>query len=425
MPVNNYSLLSLFYSVDLTLNNTDPSNHLFEDFIMLFISDQDVGLESYKIKIQSVQQNTEAFRQKLTAFIEYYKEHDLRFHRLLSYFQKLKENEHFILWPTDDLSPEKRNELHLILTSLEESLDYKVISREHNELFASLLEAYHLMAFGELTKEGIGEKNKEMRVCRFCGKKRPTVSFKNVAHAISESLGNKKIILHEECDECNERFGSASGIEKSLISYLKIYGSYFGVKGKSGVAKFKGRNFTLTNEGIIKLDHFLRKGEKPHDTSFRLETYEKIVAQDIYRTLCKYALSVIDSSVLINLRDTVRWINREYNLDRLPKVGLLKSYERFTKHPSILIYQRKNMDTTLPFLVGELHYTFLIIVYIIPLAAGDVNFTDEISYGRFWQFFKHYSRSEGWQFLNLSDQKEKDLTINLNFDIKGENIKSD
>jgi hypothetical protein len=45
----------------------------------------------------------------------------------------------------------------------------------------------------------LGDKKK--RVCRFCGKSPPDVTFKKVAHAIPELLGNKSIESAYECGE--------------------------------------------------------------------------------------------------------------------------------------------------------------------------------------------------------------------------------
>ena len=52
----------------------------------------------------------------------------------------------------------------------------------------------------------LGEK--EDRKCRFCGKRPPEVSFRKIAHAIPEALGNKSIQSLYECDSCNEAFGN-------------------------------------------------------------------------------------------------------------------------------------------------------------------------------------------------------------------------
>ena len=68
------------------------------------------------------------------------------------------------------------------------------------------------------------------RVCRFCGKSESQVTFKSVAHAIPESLGNKRVILLNECDECNSFFSET--LEDSFDKYTKPYRLLFGVKDK-------------------------------------------------------------------------------------------------------------------------------------------------------------------------------------------------
>lgn len=49
--------------------------------------------------------------------------------------------------------------------------------------------------------------HKENRICRFCGKKEPDVSFSKIAHALPESIGNHVLATYYECDVCNDFFG--------------------------------------------------------------------------------------------------------------------------------------------------------------------------------------------------------------------------
>lgn len=422
MPTSTYSLISLSRTSDLSISTSDPYDTVTTDFLMLFVNDGDVDEENRKISIQSLQQNTKEIREKFDDFIDKYQAKDKKIFQFRSYFQSLEEDEYFMLWPTENLDNEKRTQLHQYLTSLKEGIDFNEIVEQHNILFKELLQHYNMLGFDKHTKKAVGEPDKSKRVCRFCGRKQPNVTFKNVAHAISESLGNKKIILYEECDECNARFGSASGIEINLITYLRLYGNFFGVRGKNGIHKIKGKNFELTNDGTIKLDHYLQEGEEPsaddaENLEFLLETFEEISDQDIYRTLCKYALSVIGDELLPEFTETIKWINRETTLSKLPKVGILKSYELFNYHPSILLYHRKTVDTNLPFLVGEFHHTLLTFVFIIPLAKTDEkDFVNEEEHAFFWDFFKHYNSAKGWQYKDLSNNEKKAFKINLHFD---------
>ena len=69
------------------------------------------------------------------------------------------------------------------------------------------------------------------RICRFCGKQPPEVTFRKVAHAIPELLGNKSIESAYECDTCNQEFGS--GIENDLGNWSKPMRTLIRIRGKS------------------------------------------------------------------------------------------------------------------------------------------------------------------------------------------------
>ena len=50
--------------------------------------------------------------------------------------------------------------------------------------------------------------NANQNLCRFCGKIAPEVTFRTVAHAVPELLGNRGLTSSYECDTCNAFFGS-------------------------------------------------------------------------------------------------------------------------------------------------------------------------------------------------------------------------
>ncbi|NCT69223.1 MAG: HNH endonuclease [Rhodanobacteraceae bacterium] len=79
--------------------------------------------------------------------------------------------------------------------------------------------------------------DKQNRVCRFCSRKSPEVTFRKVAHAIPEALGNKSIESAYECDDCNEGFGR--GIENDLGNWSKPTRTFARIRGKSGVPTLK------------------------------------------------------------------------------------------------------------------------------------------------------------------------------------------
>jgi hypothetical protein len=78
---------------------------------------------------------------------------------------------------------------------------------------------------------------KQNRCCRFCSKRPPEATFRKVAHAIPEALGNKSIESAYECDACNEAFGN--GIENDLGNWSKPTRTFARIRGKSGVPTIK------------------------------------------------------------------------------------------------------------------------------------------------------------------------------------------
>jgi HNH endonuclease len=85
------------------------------------------------------------------------------------------------------------------------------------------------------TKVMLGDKTN--RVCRFCGKRPPDVTFRKAAHVIPEALGNKSIESAYECDVCNDKFGR--GIENDLGKWSEPMRTFARIRGKSGVPTLK------------------------------------------------------------------------------------------------------------------------------------------------------------------------------------------
>lgn len=103
------------------------------------------------------------------------------------------------------------------------------------------------------------------RVCRYCGKKKPEVKFKKIAHLFPESLGNKCFFSNNECDNCNELF---SKYENDLCAFLVPFLStneIFG-KGKPKEIKEDGKpRYNKTRE------------YKSNDKTFRVQSIEKVI----------------------------------------------------------------------------------------------------------------------------------------------------
>lgn len=409
------TFLALSRTTEMEIKSENDISPILNDLLMAFAKKTDC--ENKKINIDSLQQNTEEFRAKINSVIQKYKAFEPKIQQINTYFKDLKDNEYFFIFPNDTIHKQQSFHLFNYLSALQKGEDFEKMTKEMDDLFGVLMDSYEMFAFNENTKNKIGELDKSKRVCRYCNKRSPEVSFRKVAHSISEALGNKKIITNDECDACNEKFGK--GIENDLILYLNLYRVFFGIRGKKGIPKFKGKKFEIENNKTIKIKQILSDEEINYpnrdDLQIRLEATEKITTQNIYKTLSKYALGVIDRTQIINFRDTIEWINGIKSIDNLPKVAILTSYDFLSAHPKIMVYLRKNEDNKLPYAVAEFRFTYLTFVYIIPNSNKDTtDFTQDNNFEYFWNFFKHYSSIQDRSFQKMNDNTPKPFVMNLN-----------
>lgn len=264
-----------------------------------------------------------------------------------------------------------------IKTSLSLNMDVdfiKVLYESNNKVFSiaigdSLSSIYNIYAwFQGKDYTYIGEPDKRIRKCRFCGKSHPEVKFKKKAHAISESLGNTKLFNNEECDNCNHNFGIT--IEQDFFNHLSVYYYTFHPKGKGGLRKFNGETFSIDNKGdrkiTIKTNIKSPSIEEIANEGLHLSLSESrisFVKQNVYKCLCKYAVSFIDSKYINRFQQTIDWLRTDITYSTLPLLWVKESY--CESHPSIAIYiAKEGIDKHLEFVVRlqlsnmEFLYTF-------------------------------------------------------------------
>jgi hypothetical protein len=84
----------------------------------------------------------------------------------------------------------------------------------------------------------LGDKTK--CVCRYCGLAAPQATFKKLAHAIPDQIGNNWLFDYEECDNCNEHF--AKKVEDDFAKWTLPWRSLGRIKGKTGIPSHKSND---------------------------------------------------------------------------------------------------------------------------------------------------------------------------------------
>lgn len=358
-------------------------------------------------------------KNKMVAFLSPYADAYAPLKRIIAFIKNIPDNDPFIIYPFSVPTTTELATCFNFLKSIKSGVDFQTLEEQNHELFGDLFEKYEFHHLGTKRKS-IGEPDKNKRLCRFCSNASVPLSFNNKAHAISEALGNKNLVLYEECDQCNQRF--SHDIEQDLIEYYALFRSFFDIKGKGGLKKIKGSNFTIEQSEGRNLKIALTTEEENSNDSLPLqiplEFNRQISLQNVYRTLVKYFLSVIDANQMSFFQNTVAWINGKYSFESLPKIGRIP-FTSVVQQPTLVYYLRKDDDTDLPFAVAELHFALYKICYIIPGSSKDTkDFTHQEDYDCFRHFFKHYFLTDGWKFEDFSNDKKKTFQINVNIDVK-------
>ncbi|WP_284460814.1 HNH endonuclease [Chryseobacterium sp.] len=368
--------------------------------------------------INGITQNNIEFREALLSFVNKYVIDFPELNALQAQLNSLSEGEIFIFIPSNKYSFKDRTIMGFYLKSQNKGQDFEKLKNDFEINFKNIIDNYEVLTFGEY-RRNIGNKNKLQRVCRFCKKKSPDVTFKSKAHAISEAIGNKTLILFDECDSCNKKFSEY--IEGDIIEYLSLYRAFFSIKGKDGLKRYKGKNFTLFNDNGLKLtfDSLDDRPKNPKENyEVKLQSQNPICLQNIYKTLCKYFLSVMDVKELGYFENTIEWINGNIEIEKLPKIIEITTYEHFGLQPQLITYVRNNDNENIPYAVCELQFTCLKKIFIIPFSDKDkADFSQSENYENFKKTFNHYEKQYNCAYNDFSNNKKREFNLTLNFEV--------
>ena len=404
--INFFSLKDLNETLDIGYSENNG------DVILEFISIFDFTITEQRcISLPSEQQYSKEMKERLNLFIEKYKQAIPAIQRLSKKFNSLENGEYFYILPVCEMDSKMKYELEKGLSKLNK-IDFLDKAPDFKIKMEKYLDKYDIKNFNldKDSKIKIGEGKKENRVCRFCKQKYPSVKFNSVAHTISEALGNKKLITNDECDECNSYFDK--NIERDFIAYHGLFRTFFGIKNKDNqIPQMKGGNFSFSmnknREATLKL-----KDEFDLSQPIKLKTDNKIKMQNIYKTLCKFALSAIDSKHLSHFDETIKWIKGQKNVEKLPKVILIRSQKPMPTN--ISLYIRKLDEMKIPRLVGEFDFVCYKYIFIVPTFC-ERDFIDEKEYDDFLECFSFIKDVRSLEFIDFSDNQEKKIVFNLNF----------
>jgi hypothetical protein len=246
--------------------------------------------------------------------------------------------------------------------------------------YYSILVEHHLI---KGKKEFIGTKSN--RKCRFCGKNTNETTFRMVAHALPEFIGNKTLIANDECDICNERFSRT--VEDHMAKFLQLYRTIGRIPGKKGVPSFKNKKQNLR---IDLKPSGLEIIQDPYNQAIEFNpelqqltitsTMHPHIPVAVYKCLTKMAVSIMPKEELIDFRETIQWINlEEHGSELFEELNYSLKFCLLVVSPGSMPYRnihtlllkRKNETDPVPYMIYVVAFGNLLLQVIIPCPKQD------------------------------------------------------
>ena len=351
-----------------------------------------------------------------------------RTYKLKEFFDDIPTGQHFLFLPGHI---EDRIQIYFYTKRLSEIDKVPLQSADLERIASYLYDHYEVRTFKGDERLNIGVFDRTKRVCRFCGRSMPDVKFKEKAHAISESLGNKGLVCREECDDCNTRFNQT--IEQDVTRFFQFFLILKGIKGKNGNPTLQGDGISIKNDSssqstlgrstlVLKVPTMPDTHDPQEIAQYISRLFSgfssvKYIPQNIYKCFCKYVLSVIDSKYLPYFKGTIDWINEPPTKHRLPPVWHYTA-PNSTDTPYLVVMQRKHNHKDIPYCWAILNIAGDQYLFIIPFCSLDkYKFVGKSRVEFFLQGLKSAMPNVNLQTMKLHGIAPASLKISANINI--------
>lgn len=187
------------------------------------------------------------------------------------------------------------------------------------------------------------------QVCRFCGRSTPGVTFKNVAHAIPQFMGNNYVISNYECDSCNKIFGI---YENDLASFIGLR-AYLVTSNE--LKKKKKLKLPNNNGGVYRSKNWNVLVDPNNETFELLEdgktqrcklSKKPFKPLNVCKALAKIALSLLNDEASSQFQKTYRFLisdelDNDEIVQKFAKLSLLYIGDLYLPCPIVFTYRKK------------------------------------------------------------------------------------
>lgn len=221
-------------------------------------------------------------------------------------------------------------------------------------------------------------KDSQNKICRFCGKSSPDVSFETIPHIIPELLGRNKVTSNFECDYCNAAYKAH---EADTATMLQHYLSLLNIKSKKGVPAFQSKkdigefSTTLKNRhlsfGLNTEDYQFDYAEKKITVNFRTKHFRPF---SVYKVFLKMGISLLTDEELSQNKHYLDFLNSEIPIENGMQVWTAFRYMFKTKYhltPKVNLYKANNTlvgKCAYPEYVLLINFSNIVIQFFLPIS---------------------------------------------------------
>ena len=228
---------------------------------------------------------------------------------------------------------------------------------------------------------------KDEAYCRFCKRIGDGITFRKRAHAIAESLGNKALFSHYECDECNTFFGQT--IETDFGAWSKPMRTLCRIIGKSGVPSIR-----LNQNGVARIDvesGVIKIRDYEDDPQFEIDeaarTLKLNLKRDTYtpiavmKAFTKFGLSLMPADQMANFELARQWIkNPDHSANFVSELPLIYTFISGPMPNDVIALKafiRKDVVSDVPYAFYTLSYANEFFQVFLPCPIQDICLRDK------------------------------------------------
>lgn len=348
--------------------------------------------------------------------------------KLMGFLKGLTDGDFFYYFDEEKTSIVERKTAIGCLMAIKNGIPYSATL--HNHIFSHYSQMsimFEMLSFGyDGLEEWIGEPNENKRICRFCGKSVPNVSFNDKAHAIQDALGNKLLFCYEECDTCNHDLATIENQFRILMDFRR---SVYRIPRKetTKAAKIVGENFIIVpdtkgNPIIYLMKEYIADSidtTKPFVHHFELKS--PVVNEQMYKALCKMVIDMLPTCELLHFKNTIEWIkSKNFMPDTLPSIWLinLPCDEPIFRQPilDVFLNNQHNIQNT-PYCTSVVWFYDIAYIFIVPLVDIDAGqYKYDLNLKKHWDFMKKWLGLCQWQQQDTCNYNQSTVWVNWEVD---------